>query len=365
MLILIIRTNISSLIRHITLILFLFSTLVATTANLAYGEKNQNPFAPNASIHNYIKGSFTTLEKPVTGSNNVTIGIYGINICDLDLNSNTYHLSAYVWMKWNGNSDPTKSLEFVNMVENSGAIKKILLDSPTILKNGEKYQIMRIEGSFFQPFDLKNYPLDQQELSLYIENSGQTYDKVDYFSETESTGYDSNMIIPGWHLKGVNVKSYIHDYKTAFGEKGNSNASKYSSLKYSFQLQRDTNFFLWKLFAPLIIVLMTNWLALLLKPTFLEVRIAMTTTALLTIIFMQQTALDAIPQCSTLMFIDKVYLLAYLFVLITLLQIILVNFHLEKISFSKISKMRKIDIIFFIVQVTLFSVIFSIFIMRL
>ncbi|MBF0377031.1 MAG: hypothetical protein HQK72_06065 [Desulfamplus sp.] len=318
--------------------------------------KAEEADSKNISLHNNISlhinkplGNLSPINALPPNAKQVKIGLYGVNIYDLSIRSNTYHITAYIWLKWKGDFDPVQSLEFTNLVENWSLTKKLLMDSPKIMPDGSKYQTITIEGRFFQPFDLRSYPLDKQKLELFIENPLFNYEDVVFIPDGTDSGYDAGLLIPGWKIKGLDADSYLHDYGTNFGETGAA-VSKYSLVKFSFALERHINFFIWKVMLPLFIVLMTNWVALILKPILIEVRTAMPATALLTTVLMQQAALDAIPECSTLVLIDKIYVLAYIFIILTLFQIIWVNIHIDKNSPSSIARMVKIDKVSFGVQ---------------
>lgn len=315
--------------------------------------------APEKAYLKSTQGTLVNVDTPTPGAQKVTVGIYGLNVYNLDLKSSTYSMTAYMWLRWKGDIDPVASLDFTNLVQDNNLTKKKLLDTPKILSNGEKYQILRLDGCFFQPYNLSSYPLDRQELSLFVENSTETYDQCSYVFDNSSSGYDVGLKVPGWKVTGLEAKTYIHDYGTDFGEKGVASASQYSGIKISLGLERYINFFIWKLMLPLLIILLSNWLSLLLNPTLFEVRVAMPATALLTIVFLQQSALDAIPGCSSLVLMDRIYLLAYLSVGLTLIQIIIINSRLDRDSEASIFKMIKIDKISFAVQVLFFVAVFS------
>ena len=344
------RLLISSVISGMMLLLIL-----VFPQSKACAEKNP-PLVKLSSLVRHPQGTFVNVNAPTPGANLVSIGLYGINIYNLDLKSSTYSMTAYMWLRWKGDYDPVETLDFINLVQNVNFTKKTLLATPTVLSNGEKYQVIRLDGSFYQPFNVTRYPLDKQQLSLYIENSTDTSDKIFYVPDLASTSYDIALIVPGWETKGLEIKSYLHDYGTDFGETGVPLGSKYSRIKFSVNLDRYTNFFVWKLLIPLLIILMTNWLTLLLHPSFFEVRAAMPATALLTIVFLQQSSLDAIPGCASLVLMDKIYLLAIFNVALTLLQIIIVNNKLDKESCSNLLKMIRVDKISFIVQILFFAV---------
>ncbi len=325
--------------------------------NVAVAEERSVDWHDSSFIKN-TQGTLLEVDKPINGAKIVTVGIYGINVYNMDIRLNTYGMAAYLWLRWNGDFDPLESLDFINLVQGSVFTKKALMSEPKLLKNGEKYQVIRIDGVFFQPFNLSSYPLDKQELALYVENSTDSYDQICYFPDKTSSGYDSGLLVPGWKVEGLKANSYVHDYGTDFGETGTANASKYSGVKFSLNIDRHADFFIWKLFLPLLIVLMTNWLSLKLKPAYIELRTVMPSTALLTVVFLHQSAADAIPGCPSLVLMDKIFLLAYFCIVLTLLQIIWVNINLDKESSSSIEKMIKIDNISIVAQIVFFFITF-------
>ncbi len=345
-------------LRSLTMIAILvLSTGIIDSFGLPFPNRI-NGDKPQFTIKNSA-GTLVKMDSPPAKAVKVAVGIYGVNVYDLDLRSNTFNMSLYVWLRWKGDADPVKSLEFPNVVENWGLVKAALYDSAKILPDGSKYQVLEVNGRFFQAFDLSRYPLDKQELALYIENSTDVVDDVVYIPDSVSTGYSSSILIPGWKIKGLGVSSYLHDYGTNFGEVGVSDASKYSSLKFSLQLDRYVNFFLWKMLLPLLIVLMTNWIALLMNPTFIEVRTAMPATALLTTVFLHQSALDAIPECPSLVLMDQIYVAAYAFIVLTLLQIIYINTKMDRESPESIARMVRLDKKSFTAQIVGFVILLA------
>jgi len=308
-------------------------------------------------LFDQIIGKLSPLAGPPASAQQVVIGMYIKSVYDLDTSSNTYYLSGYIWLRWHGNFNPVATLEFSNAVDEWAFTKTLDSESPIVLPDGSNYQILHIEGRFFQPFDLHNYPLDRQELALYVENNSETLDKVVYLPDNSSTGYDETLVIPGWNINGLTGNMFAHDYGTDFGQTGVADASKYSSLKFSLQLDRVNNLFIWRLLLPLLIVLLTNWLSLLLKPTLIEVRTALPATALLTMVFMQRASLDAIPQVPTLVLMDKIYGISYVLIVVTFIQIIWANNHVIGNDTENVARIQKIDLWSFVGQILVFALV--------
>lgn len=157
-----------------------------------------------ASAHADIakKGSYAPVEAPPAAAQQVAIGFYPVSVYELDMASNTYYVDTYMWMRWRGEIDPTGTLEFTNMVEEWGKQQENLLSEPKILADGSKYQILRIEGRFVQPFSLADYPLDKQKLSIMIEDTTNGAETVSYVIDKDSSGIGDSLQIPGWKMNG-------------------------------------------------------------------------------------------------------------------------------------------------------------------
>lgn len=309
---------------------------------------SEAPFANNL-------GSYTPVDSVNPDATVVTVGFYGVNAYEIETSSNTFQFKGYMWLRWTGEADPVSTLEFANSVEEWGLMVTNLTEKPVLLASGENLQAMRIQGRFFQPFQLENYPLDSQQLNIYIEDSVNDANTIVYQADSVASGFDETFKVPGWNLESLSTKQLVHNYNSNFGDNTLEPAG-YSALQFSFNIERVQNLFWWKLLLPLILVLITNWLALLLSPKFAEIRTAMPATALLTTVFLQQSSLDAIPQVSSLVLMDFIYVLAYSMIVITFGQIVWDNHHIKDENPKKIARVQKFDRISIGVQVVFFAI---------
>jgi len=317
--------------------------LILATASV-YGINNGNQDRKHKPhyVTKSSSGELTPMISLPAGAIPVTLGVYGLNIYEMDLKSNTYYISFYAWLRWKGDCDPVTALEFTNAVENWGLTTQIFAEKPETLADGSLYQFLRINSRFYQNFDLSRYPIDRQELAIIAESTDETLGFV-YIPDTIASGFGQDLKLPGWKINGLNAETYVHHYGSDFGEVGNKSASDYSMLKFSFDLHRPFGFFLWKILFPLLIVMMTGWIALLLSPTRIEARTALPSAALLSMIFLRDGAMQALPENSTLLLLDKIYVLSYVFIVLTLIHVMWVNLKIKTESPENISRMGKID----------------------
>jgi hypothetical protein len=285
----------------------------------------------------------------------VTVGFYGVNAYEIDTSSNTFYFKGYMWLRWAGDVDPISTLEFANSVEEWGLMVTNLTEAPQKLPNGEQLQVMRVQGRFFEPFDLASYPLDKQQLNIYLEDSVNDENTVVYQADSSASGYDASFKVPGWNLNSLGSEALVHNYNSNFGDPAAATTG-YSALRFNLNIERVQNLFWWKLLLPLLLVLITNWLALLLSPRFAEIRTAMPATALLTTVFLQQSSLDAIPQVSSLVLMDFIYVLAYLMIVVTFAQIVWDNHRTKLDDEVGIARIQKLDRWSILVQVAAFAI---------
>ena len=287
------------------------------------------------------KGTYTTVDTPPATAQQVNVGFYPLSVYQLDMASNTYYIDTYMWMRWNGDIDPTGTIEFTNMVEEWGKQQENLLTEPKVLPDGSKYQIMRIEGRFVEPFSLAQYPLDKQKLSIMIEDTTNGADAVSYVIDKDSSGIGDSLQIPGWQMNGWTSQTLVHDYGTKFGE--DETPSAYSAAQFSIEISRPLSFFYWKLLLPLFIVFSAAISALLIRPQDLGERTALPAGALLTAIFLQKSYSDGLPDLGYLILMDKIYLVVYALIVMTLIRAIATYKATADANIAKVNAIQAAD----------------------
>lgn len=332
----------------LTLVIGLSALILGGSGAAAQDPADSTSFSENI-------GSYTAATSLNPDATVVTVGFYGVNAYEIDTSSNTFYFKGYMWLRWAGDVDPISTLEFANSVEEWGLMVTNLTEEPVVLSNGENLQSMRVQGRFFEPFDLSSYPLDSQELNIYIEDSVNDNNVIVYQADTSDSGFDASFKVPGWNLKSLESDSLVHTYNSNFGDP-EAVSSGYSALKFSLNIERVQNLFWWKLLLPLVLVLITNWLALMLSPRFAEIRTAMPATALLTTVFLQQSSLDAIPQVSSLVLMDFIYVLAYVMIVTTFAQIVWDNHRFKENNKTSLKQIQRFDRISVAVQVVAFAI---------
>lgn len=298
-----------------------------------------------------------TRSSNVTSPEVVEVGVWPTVIYNLDVHSNTFYMTAYVWFIWKGDIDPSETAELVNNVESWGLTKVRTYPKPITFPDGRKYQCLRIEGRFFQPFSLKRFPLEHHTLTLSMEDNTYTVDKIIYRLDQKNSGIDPGINIPGWSVKSWSGLAGIHHYLSNLGDQTvGTNGTDYGSITFKIEVTRPVNFFLWKMLLPVLIILLACWTALLLHPSQLASRAAMTGTALLTTVFMQQGYTSNLPEVNYLVLMDKIYVVVYLLIIISLVQVVIQGGLDKKHQLDDYEKAQFMDKVSVAVQAVIFLI---------
>jgi hypothetical protein len=277
-----------------------------------------------------------------TGPLQVTVGIYLVEVHGLDQQESTFYADFYMWLRWTGDRDPTPTLELLNNVARWSLTMTPIYPAPVALPSGEKLQQFHVQGQFYEPLLLEDYPLDTHNLRIEIEDSTYSVDQLVYVPDTDQSGINPEIRIPGWHVTGWSLVAHEHEYGTDFGIPGTTGQHNYSLAELDLNIKRPESFFRWKLLLPLLIVLLLGCSVLLVHPTYPEVRLAGPATALLTLVFLQQAYTETLPEVGSLVLLDKIYVLAYL-VVVGLIATTIVTSHWIRVDKENVGIAQRLD----------------------
>ncbi len=199
----------------------------------------------------------------------------------------------------------------MNNIERWGLTQTPVYEKPKQLPSGEFTQQYHVQGQFFSALDLSDYPLDDHDLTIEIEDTNADDSQQVYVLDTSQSGLDPAVRIPGWKIDGVRLVGGEHRYRTSFGESITRPDSNFARATFAITIDRPTNFFLLKLFLPLVIVILVAISTLLVHPTQADIRLAAPVTALLTLVFLQQSYSSTLPENGNLVMMDRIYVLSY------------------------------------------------------
>ncbi len=253
----------------------------------------------------------------------VLVGAYINDIQQIDFKINNYSVDLYVWFRWkNPKLDPAKTMEFMNRFATGDNVLEILYDEPQKLPDGSLYSFLRYQGYFSTKFDLETYPFDTQYLTVMMEDSISDITNEVYVPDGEhSITIDPEITLPGFRVGKPEMKITTITYPTNFGYGTNPADENYSRIVMTIPVTRPILAMSLKTFIPILLILVCASLVFFVRPSYVEARIGLGITALLTLVALQLTATSSLPDVDYVMMLDKIYLLAYVFIIIILARV--------------------------------------------
>jgi hypothetical protein len=257
----------------------------------------------------------------------VAVGAYINDIQELDFKTNSYAVDLYVWFRWKPSDlDPSKTMEFMNRYDPNDHERDELYDKPKEMPDGSLYAIVRNQGRFSTKFQLGDYPFDTQFLTVVMEDTISSDDTQVYVPDpTGSIGLDPEITLPGFKVGKPEMRVVSNTYPTNFGDLAEPQGDTYSRVVLSVPVTRPLMAMSVKTFVPIVLIVICAALVFFVRPHYVEGRIGLGITALLTLVALQLTSSASLPDVDYLMMLDKIYLLAYVFIIAALARVVLTS----------------------------------------
>jgi len=262
----------------------------------------------------------------------VKVGAFIENYHDLSLSNRRFQAEGYYWLEWSQalqekieqlDIKPMELLEITNQIDEWDSRFSSVTEEPTKLPSGNYYYQVRFSGNFYIPdLNLRRSPFESVKLPIIIEVLDSNFALENFpvvltndNSKDALVGSYGN--IDGFKLATVRMNPMEHSYGTDWGL-GNGNLD-FSAMEVEAVLRTSpvASLVIWIL--PVLIVIGIVLIAPSLSGEYTDTRLAIPSTGLLTLIFLQQTYRATVPALDYLTFLDWLYACGYLISIITFL----------------------------------------------
>ncbi|HTW88855.1 MAG TPA: hypothetical protein VMD75_12705 [Candidatus Binataceae bacterium] len=265
----------------------------------------------------------------------VAIGLVITNLAQIDVANEQFLVDGYLFMRWRdprlahpptpGNLpqavDPAliwrPELEFVNAVKpRERQQRRITADAA-----GEVRYVERFDAELSSKFFLRNFPFDTQTLQIDIHPfPGGDMQTVDFVLDREltwkSSEFKSYSSLAEWNVAAM----------TAVADRVKVvNGLEISELRFEVKVVRRYGFYLWKVFLPLLLMVLLSWTVFWMETFDLQNQIQVAVITLLTVIAFALAISSNLPRVPYLTFSDAFFLTCYVFVFIAILELMTVH----------------------------------------
>ena len=266
-----------------------------------------------------------------TARTKVYTGVYVNDIQDVDLETDTYTVDFYIWMRWNNPKvDPSAKIDLMNSYDSWGTVATPATEKPVRLKDGSMYRLVHYQGKFNNKFPLTKYPFDRQDLTVQIEDFNSSSEQVVFVPDAKPVALAHGLSLPGYDVGEPTMTIADQPYSTTFGDAALKAPQDYSRITVTVPVTRPGLPYTIKLLLPMIVVLLCAALVFLISPVHIDGRIALSITALLTLVALKFMVDAELPNVDYLTMVDAIYIVAFIFVGIGLLQVVVSSRRLDR-----------------------------------
>lgn len=265
---------------------------------------------------------------PVTYSKpeRVTVGAHINDILEVDMRTHSYRLDMYVWFRWaNPALKPWETAEFMNAFDPADHVRTPVYDEPQQMPDGSWLMVIRQQGKFSAKFPLHKFPFDRQYLSAAMEDSVHDVREVVYVADRTAKGgamsVNNEISLPGFIMETPRLEIRAFPYPTSFGDLTQDKLEPYARASFSVPVSRPAATTALKIFLPLGLVIACGLIVFFVHPAYVDGRMGVAITALLTLVALQLTTSSNLPDVNYLLLTDKIFFMAYVFVIGTLVQV--------------------------------------------
>jgi len=254
----------------------------------------------------------------------VKVGAYVDNFHDLSLQNRRFVAEGFYWIEWpqslqdkldSEKIEPKSIIVLANQVDNWDGQITSASEEPVRLANGNYYQQFQFSANFYIPeINLKRFPFESVQLPVIFEVSDDSLaiQKGNVILVPESGRnalVGSFAEINGYKITSSILEPTVHAFGTKMGL--NSGDLSYSGVALQATLKSTPLPSILKYFLPLMIVVGIVILAPSLEGELGDIRLAIPSTGLLTMIFLQQAYQAELPELDYLTFLDWIYACGY------------------------------------------------------
>jgi len=278
----------------------------------------------SAAIPTEVSGTRPTVDGEAT---EITVVPYLIDVSRVDGSDQSFTADLFVMLRWHdprlaGVFETTQRVPLEEVwnprlqILNQRDLATTFPEQAEVMPDGTVISRQRYFGTFSAPFDLHDFPLDQQRLTIRMVVPGYGPEEVRLASAPDGVAGErqsESFSIADWDLGEVDAGP--EPYRLTNGGR------EISGYILAFDGHRHLGFWAGKALISVSIIIAMSWIVFWIDPKYVAPRLSVTITSMLTLIAYRFVLDGALPRLSYLTRMDYFLIGATLLVLTTVIQV--------------------------------------------
>ena len=265
----------------------------------------------------------------------VAIALHIVNIASIDEVSEQFQMDAYLFARWidprlaftpGGPDDQERNYAFGQIwipqleIINAASPRQHGDISIRVAPDGTVNYVERCQVAMSSRFALRRFPFDRQALVIIIhpflvDGPRMKFTLSDHATWTASE-FDSYSSLAQWELTAV---------KPQIGMAPTYGGLTVPEARFEISVRRRSSFYLWKVFLPLLLMVVLSWAVFWIEANDLSNQIQVAVTTILTVIAFAFAISATMPRLPYLTYIDAFFLECYIYVFIAVVELMTVH----------------------------------------
>lgn len=281
------------------------------------------------------------------GPVNITTQIHIVSLGPVDERTFTYEIGYYHRQWWR---DPRLKFNGSSITHNFPPEEQIWIPDPAVVNvrqfkrfkrsvrtvispQGNVYVSQKIKAICSCVMDLRMFPMDTQNCPFIIESFAFNTDSLQLFLHKSPFTYNNeNAELSGYELLETKAKRTVPQYQVI----GNG-TEYYDNLVYTFVVKRTLTYYLFRAYAPTVVLMMFNFGSYWLPPSAVPARITLIVTTVLTNVVILQSATEQTVKVKYVTPMQLFLIVNILFILISIIEYVLV-LNIDSVGCEKTKK---------------------------
>jgi len=256
----------------------------------------------------------------------VYINVFVIDVDSIDSAEQNFTANIFYRLRWNdpglahsGDAPVVRPLDKVwnpgLQIINEQFLRRTFADVVKIHPDGTVVHRQRVWGTFSQPLDLREFPLDTQGFTVHFVALDFLEEELDFVQDPEmQSDIASKLSLADWRL--TTTETDARACEPVPGEPSQP------GFHLTFHAQRHTGYYISKIIVPLLLIVAMSWIVFWIDPSEAGTQVSVAITTMLTLIAYRFAIGTDIPKVSYLTRLDDFILISTLLVFATLIEVV-------------------------------------------
>lgn len=182
-----------------------------------------------------------------TDATEISVGTYVENLREINIKSSYFRVEFMLWFNWEGDEElnPAENFRVYKGLTN----KKVILDERH--EGNSHYQLIGMDVSISKNFDTSRFPLDSQQMRIYVESTDPVQEVI-FTPDYTNSGLNRNIAISGYEFLRHDIGAVSYSYDSTHGNPEIKDKEITSEIVTAFEINRKDFGLYFKCFVALI-----------------------------------------------------------------------------------------------------------------